>query len=105
MNKLLAAIYILASVADYSITVWGIVLTSFEMEANGIAQEILINHGFVGLSIYKFGGVLFVLAVMVKLASTNWNRPWIRHTVPILLLLGIVVSLIGVWSWLPVLSM
>lgn len=105
MNKLLAILYILANVADYGFTVYGVSVTSFEKEVNKIAQDILMNHGISGLFVYKFGGVVFVLLILTVLIRVNWDKPWVKHMVPVLLLLGIAISLIGAWGWLPTLSM
>lgn len=101
MNKLLYIIYVCSNVVDYGLTVWGITLTSFEVEFNPIARDILVNNGISGLFVYKFGGMVFVLLLLAILFRVNWSEPWVKHMAPVLLLLGIVVSLIGVWSWLP----
>ena len=104
MNKLLTVVYVLSNVADFCFTVYGILATSLEMEANPLARSILIDNGIVGLFIYKFGGVLFVLMILILLARIGRVCAWIRYAVPALLLLGIVISMRGVWSWLPVLQ-
>lgn len=103
MNKLLAVVYVLANVADFGFTIHGVALTSFETESNPIARDILMGHGTSGLLLYKFGGVLFVLIMTVLLTRLDRISPWIGYIVPILFLLGIAISLLGAWSWIPIL--
>lgn len=104
MNKLLTMLYVLANGADFGFTVWGISLTSVEVEVNPIAHSILVNHGISGLFVFKFGGMVFALAVIAVLIRMVRNEPRMRYIAPAIFLYGIVVSLIGVWSWIPVLT-
>ena len=102
MRKLLCIIYVCANIADFGFTVYGVLATSLKAEVNPIARGILVNNGIRGLSIYKFGGVLFVLVILALLTRIGRVCSWVRYTVPILLLLGIAVGMLGAWSWLPI---
>jgi len=100
MKKILPWLYIFSGLADLTFTLYGVNLTSSGMEINPVAHNILLNHGFVGLSIFKLVGTGFVLALCRVLAHKEWNKPWAKHLDTPILLLGSAVSLIGAWSWM-----
>jgi len=100
VRKYLSILYILSNLLDLSFTTYGISLTDSGMEANTVARNILLSHGFYGLSMFKLAGTAFILVLCAVLTRREWSRPWGKHLDIPVLLIGSIVSLVGAWSWI-----
>ena len=99
--KAQAVLFIVASIADLVVTLWGTAQVGYGAELNPIARDILVAGGPLELSVFKLGGVVFVLVLLAWLSRDDRAR--IRWAVRLLFLLGALVAAAGAWSWLPVL--
>lgn len=102
MAKKQAVFFVVASVADLVITLWGTARVGYAREFNPIARDILVAGGPLGLSVFKLSGVALVLVLLTWLSRDS--RTWVKRAVRLLFLLGALVAGAGVWSWLPVLA-
>ena len=101
MRKYMSMLYILSNLLDLSFTVYGVNLTGIGMETNPIAQDVILSHGFTGLSIFKLAGMAFTLVLCAILVRVRWEDLWVnRYVPPLILLVGSIVSLVGAWSWI-----
>jgi len=99
MKKYLYMLYVLTNLLDLGFTTYGVSLTGPGLEANPVARDILLSQGVTGLSLFKLGGVAFVLAWCAMIVRIKWGKPWGKHLDTPILLAGVCVSLVGAWSW------
>ena len=103
MRKFFSVLYILSNLVDLSFTIHGVTLTGPLKEKNPIARAILLNHGTVGLSVFKLGWAAVAVILIATIAQMEWEDRWVSRYIPtLLLLLGSLVSLAGAWSWIDV---
>jgi len=102
MAKKQAVLFVVVSALDLAITLWGTARVGYGAELNPIARSVLVAGGPLGLSAFKLGGVIFVLALLTWLTRRD-DRAWVKLIAKFSLLLGALVAATGVWSWLPVL--
>ena len=101
MRKLLYTLYVLSNLADLIFTICGVELTGPGKEANPVARSVLLGYGATGLSVFKLMGMVVILILITILAHIKWDDLCVNKYMPnLLLFLGILISSVGVWSWL-----